>query len=254
MPVTFTSHNIVLDDGVLTRPESKLTISEEPWFKSAKRALEMVFPGNKRKFSIVDLGCLEGGYSVEFARMGFNALGVEVRQSNFDACTFVKQRTNLPNLRFVKDDVLNVGKYGPFNAVFCCGLLYHLDKPRAFIKTVSEITSHIVIIQTHFATAKAANKFGLSDLIQHDGAQGRWYHEYQQGIASDHLDHQLRWASWSNPASFWMTREWILQTLLDAGFDMVFEQFDALGNNIAESMSTGYYATEDRGMFVGIKT
>ena len=26
MPVTFTSHNIVLDDGVLTRPESKLTI------------------------------------------------------------------------------------------------------------------------------------------------------------------------------------------------------------------------------------
>jgi hypothetical protein len=75
MPVTFTSHNIVLDDGVLTRPESKLTISEEPWFKSAKRALEMVFPGNKRKFSIVDLGCLEGGYSVEFARMGFNALG-----------------------------------------------------------------------------------------------------------------------------------------------------------------------------------
>ena len=75
--------------------------------------------------------------------MGFNALGVEVRQSNFDACTFVKQRTNLPNLRFVKDDVLNVGKYGPFNAVFCCGLLYHLDKPRAFIKMVSEITSRI---------------------------------------------------------------------------------------------------------------
>jgi hypothetical protein len=34
---------------------------------------------------LVDLGCLEGGYTVEFGRMNFNALSIEVRESTF-AC------------------------------------------------------------------------------------------------------------------------------------------------------------------------
>ncbi len=39
----------------------------------------------------------------------------------------------------------------------------------------------------------------------------------------------------------------------DAGFDLIFEQFDGLGGNIVESMSTGHYHSDDRGTFVGIK-
>jgi hypothetical protein len=53
----------------------------DPRFVSARRVLETVFPGDKSKFRIADLGCLEGGYTVEFARMGFQALGLEVRDS-----------------------------------------------------------------------------------------------------------------------------------------------------------------------------
>src|SRR6478672_7307615 len=57
---SFTAHNILLDNGVYTRPEANLPMSEEPWLKSAKRALELTLPGAKQEFSIVDLGCLEG--------------------------------------------------------------------------------------------------------------------------------------------------------------------------------------------------
>ena len=42
--------------------------------------------------------------------------------------------------------------------------------------------------------------------------------------------------------------------LRDAGFDLIFEQFDWMGDDIAASMATGYRATEDRGMFVAIET
>jgi hypothetical protein len=42
---------------------------------------------------IADLGCLEGGYAVEFTRMGFSeVVGIEVRKSNFANCMFVKER------------------------------------------------------------------------------------------------------------------------------------------------------------------
>src|SRR6202035_734455 len=101
---SFTAHNIRLDDGTSTKPEIGDTIDQDPWFVSAKRLLSVVFPGPRAGLRLVDLGCLEGGYSVEFARMGFNVLGLEIRESNFAACTYVKQKTHLPNLNFCCDN------------------------------------------------------------------------------------------------------------------------------------------------------
>ena len=129
MGVEFTAHNIRLDDGTLTKPDVGHSMDAYPWFVSARRILETVFPGDKHNLRLADLGCLEGGYAVEFARMGFQVLGIDVREANIAACNYVKSETNLPNLKFVKDDVLNITKYGVFDVVFCCGLLYHLDKP-----------------------------------------------------------------------------------------------------------------------------
>jgi 2-polyprenyl-3-methyl-5-hydroxy-6-metoxy-1,4-benzoquinol methylase len=41
-----------------------------------------------------------------------------------------KYHTDLLNLTFTYDDVHNLGNYGVFDVVFCCGVLYHLDAPR----------------------------------------------------------------------------------------------------------------------------
>jgi len=62
-----------------------------------------------------------------------------------------------------------------------------------------------------------------------------------------------KWSAWSNRGSFWPRRESLLQAIKDAGFHLVFEQFDGLGENIAESMSVGFYQNEHRSTFVGIK-
>jgi SAM-dependent methyltransferase len=126
MSVTFTAHNIRLDSGVETKPELGFLLADHPWCVSAKRILETVFPSDKSRVRVADLGCLEGGYAVEFARMGFQVLGVEVRESNMAACRHVQSGLNLPNLQFVQDNAWNVAKHGPFDAIFCCGLLYQL--------------------------------------------------------------------------------------------------------------------------------
>jgi 2-polyprenyl-3-methyl-5-hydroxy-6-metoxy-1,4-benzoquinol methylase len=147
----FTDHNIRLDDGTFTKPESTLSMVDHPWFKSARGILETVFPGDKSQLRLADVGCLEGGYAVEFARMGFQVLGVDVRELNIAACNYVKSKTDLPHLEFVQDNAFDIAKYGEFDAVFCCGLLYHLDRPKEFLETLSGVTKKLLILQTHFS-------------------------------------------------------------------------------------------------------
>jgi 2-polyprenyl-3-methyl-5-hydroxy-6-metoxy-1,4-benzoquinol methylase len=95
MSVSFTSHNIRLDDGSFTKPDVGYSMDVHPWFLAARRVLDATFPGDKRHLRIADLGCLEGGYTVEFARLGLQALGLDVRQLNIEACRYVQSKVNL---------------------------------------------------------------------------------------------------------------------------------------------------------------
>ncbi len=106
----FTSHNIQLPDGSRTMAE-KWLLNEGHHCKAIMRTLNLVFPPTDRNgLRIVDLGCLEGGYAVEFARAGFDVLGIEARQDNIDKCEYVADKVGLRNLSFVQDDVRNLAK------------------------------------------------------------------------------------------------------------------------------------------------
>jgi 2-polyprenyl-3-methyl-5-hydroxy-6-metoxy-1,4-benzoquinol methylase len=272
----FTAHNIRLDDGTFTKPESERSMAQHPWFISARRVLETVFPGEKSKFRLADVGCLEGGYAVEFARMGFQVLGLEVRESNIAACNYVKSKTNLPQLEFVQDNALNIASYGEFDAVFCCGLLYHLDRPKHFLETLSAVTKKLLIVQTHFSLIDRKDrafglstrarwvmdrlrrnptptKFLLSSPSENEGIGGRWFTEFVTDRSFSERE-TAKWASWDNRRSFWIQREYLLQTIQDVGFDLVMEQYDNLEPTIAESLLGGSYQANLRGTFVGIKT
>ena len=84
--IEFTSHNIRLDNGSFTKPDVRYSMDANQSFVSARRLLDTVFPGDKNHYRLADLGCLEGGFAVEFARMGFQVLGIEVREANIVYC------------------------------------------------------------------------------------------------------------------------------------------------------------------------
>lgn len=253
MTITFSGHNIRLDDGSQTKPDLGYTIDEHPWCRASKRLLDVVFPGPREGLRLADLGCLEGGYAVEFARAGFDVLGVEVREANIAACQWVKQRVNLPRLNFVQDDAWNIAAHGPFDVMFCCGLFYHLDRPRQFLKVLAGATRKLLILQTHFSTDEENPRFNLSPLTETDGLRGRWYSEFASDEAfADRAN--ARWSSWDNTRSFWVRRQNLLEAMHAVGFDLVLEQYDSLGPEIAATMDSGYYRTEERGTFIGIKS
>jgi SAM-dependent methyltransferase len=253
MSVEFTAHNIRLDDGTYTMAEPSGAMDSYHRFVAARRIIETVFPGDKAGLRLVDLGCLEGGYTVEFARMGLQATGIEVREANFRACQYVRDKVDLPNLRFVKDDAWNVARHGPFDIVFCCGLFYHLDRPKAFLDVLSQAASKLLILQTHFAPMAPTDRFPLSPLTEHEGVPGRWCLEYADDEAFARRE-EHRWTSWDNKQSFWIRREFLLDAIRDAGFDVVLEQFDGLYPTIAGNMLDGEYRIDSRGTFIGIKT
>ncbi|BCO47484.1 hypothetical protein MINTM002_31580 [Mycobacterium intracellulare] len=272
----FTAHNIRLDDGTFTKPDSSQSMVDHPWFKSAHGVLETVFPGDKSRIRLADVGCLEGGYAVEFARMGFQVLGIEVRESNIAACNYVKSKVSLPHLTFVQDDAFNIASHGRFDAVFCCGLLYHLDHPKQFLEILSSVTNKLLILQTHFSLISHSDamfrvptrvrwfvdkllkkqeptKFILSAPTENEGLAGRWYTEFHDD-QSFHNRERAKWASWDNRRSFWIQREHLLQAIKDVGFDLVMEQYDNLEPTIAECLLDGSYQANLRGTFIGIKT
>jgi hypothetical protein len=85
----FTAHNIRLDNGTQTFPSAGGTIDQHPVFLSVRRLLQTVYHGCLEGKTIIDVGCLEGGYATEFARLGMTSTGLEVRESNYNNCLFV---------------------------------------------------------------------------------------------------------------------------------------------------------------------
>lgn len=249
----FTAHNIRLDDGTQTYPAAGFTMDENRILHAVRRTMDLVFPDGLAGRSIMDLGCLEGGFATEFARLGMIATGLEVRDSNYANCVRVKAGTDLPNLAFVQDDAMNVARYAPADALFVCGLLYHFDRPKQFLIDAASICRRVIFIETHVAPVRdedASKIYGLSEMTEHEGLRGRWFGEYGD-VTSQQLD-GMKWASWSNDRSFWIQKEHLLQLLKELGFSTVYEQFDCEDDIVAQ-YAEGWRRERARVLLVGIR-
>jgi SAM-dependent methyltransferase len=253
---TFTAHNIRLDDGLQTHPQSP-SMDQYGRFKAAKRALRMIYNDDLAGRSIADIGCLEGGYTTEFARLGMEATGIEVRESNYRNCMFVKSRTSLPNLHFLQRDAAEIGQCGEYDGLFVCGLLYHLDKPRKFLEDAAKVCRKFIIVDTHVAPRwrePAIDYFQLSETCTNEGLRGRWFREFDPSKSTqEQRDAGMRWSAWANPDSFWLEKTALLQTLNACGFDMVFEQYDC-EDEIDIQYTQGDRYMQSRVFLVGVKT
>jgi SAM-dependent methyltransferase len=246
----FTAHNIELPSGEQTMPDQPL-IREWGLCRSALKALRFALPieDDANPPTVVDLGCLEGGYALEFALAGYAALGIEARASNVERCEFVAKAFALPNLRFACDDARNVASYGEFDAVFCAGLLYHLDSPAAFLSELAKATKRVLLLETHYATYEDNwDQFQLSKLTTHEGRLGRWYKEWESDATPEEIE-AFSWSSVGNPSSFWLEKRNLLQAMLEAGFPIVCEQYDFL-DDIVEN---DFRDRMRRSLFLGLK-
>ncbi|MBO9565907.1 MAG: methyltransferase domain-containing protein [Niastella sp.] len=272
----FTAHNILLNNGKKTLGDDHILFSDSAVWTSIKSTIDLFLPGSREernKLRSVDLGCLEGAYTAELAKLGFDSLGIEAREDNIAKCNYVKENLNLPNLHFAQDDVRNVANYGKFDVTLCYGLLYHLNDPVDFLKRIGDNTNKLLLLNTHFAPERDIryrlgflNKYvigpiqkrthfleyqknyRLSALTKNEGFRGRWFKEWSPNQDRAKIEKSL-WASYNNNRSFWLCKKDLTQALHDAGFNHVFEQFNYTGDIFPDNYTQHY----NRTMFVALK-
>jgi 2-polyprenyl-3-methyl-5-hydroxy-6-metoxy-1,4-benzoquinol methylase len=135
----WTAHCIHLGSQIYTFEESQMDSRLRRFLQIASditgEPLEML--------RVLDLACLEGHYSIEFALHGANVLAIEGREGNLAKARFVKEALSLNNLELALDDVrkLDQDRHGVFDVVLCLGILYHLDTPGVmdFVEKISTV-------------------------------------------------------------------------------------------------------------------
>ncbi len=174
-------------------------------FYGDPRVLQM-FKSFSNVKTILELGSLEGGQSFELARQRGveKVVGVEGRQYNIDKANFVKKVLEVKNVEFVLGNLEDgLSQYGQFDAVFCCGLLYHLPRPWVLLDAFRAAAPRLVL-STHYSLESGVKEVN-------EGFPGHWYGEYGHGDPLSGL----------SPQSYWITLASMTARLKQAGFENV---------------------------------
>lgn len=236
----WTAHNVRLPDGSLTlSPGERVGAG---W--KVQRAVQAIGDLVGRPWEdlrILDLGCLEGQFAVEFALRGARVTAVEGRRANLAKAEFCRDAFGLERLELRCDDVRNLSAaaYGTFDVVLCSGILYHLDAPDAFefLARVAEVCTRLALVDTHVSLRRLATAEWRGRTYH-----GRWYVEFPPG-APPEVKLRANWAALDNDRSFWLTLPSLVNLLTDVGFTSV--------HQVLSQARTGDYA--DRVALAAIK-
>ena len=124
--------------------------------------------------TILELGSLEGAQSFILAQHPGveRILALEGREVNLRKARFLQNLLGIHNVEFLQANLehAELTGFGKFDAVFCCGLLYHLPEPWQLLERLPEVAP-AVFIWTQYAADHEAHDIadGLRGKIHIEG-------------------------------------------------------------------------------------
>lgn len=221
----WTAHPIHLGGGVYTyeadRPDfAKQAEGVAQEVRAFLQAVADVVRRPLETLRVLDLGCLEGLYGLEFALHGAEVVFIEGREANLAKARFAGEVLGLERVTYLRDDVRNLSAsaHGQFDVVLCLGILYHLNFPDMIhlLERVAEVCRDVAIFRTQIAIRPDVT-------LTHDGREyhGWTYREHQPGATAEQKE-RAAWASLDNDESFWMSRPTLYNELARVGFTSVY--------------------------------
>lgn len=212
-------HNIHLGHGVYTIGSG--ISGQEVRLPSVLQVASDLLPGPNEDLRVLDVGCHEGLFAVEFALRGASVVAVEGRRQHVEKVRFVRDVLALDNLGVQQADVrkLRSEELGRFDLVLCLGVLYHLDAPEGFefAKTMGRLCGGLAIVDTHFSGARRRR-------YDFDGAELWGSHVREHDPSSDQSERDLaHGSSLGATESFWLTRPSLFNLLRRCGFSSIYE-------------------------------
>lgn len=160
------------------------------WFDAPNDArlglFRRCFPEARR---ILELGSLEGGHTIGLARLpGIESvLGVEGRGANLERARLAKELYEIPKIEFLQANLeqTRLADFGHFDAIYCCGLLYHLPEPWKLVEQFAAVAPGL-FLWTHCCSET------LADSCE-QGYKGRRQVEGGSDEALSGLSHDSFW-------------------------------------------------------------
>jgi hypothetical protein len=157
--------------------------------------------------TILELGSLEGAHSFILAEMADvdRIVALEGREANLRKARFVQQLLKIRNVKFEQANLedADLTPFGRFDAVFCCGLLYHLPEPWRLLERLPAVAP-LLFIWTQYAADHEAREIGR-------GLRGKTHIE---GGTDEPL-------SGLSPTATWLTLESLRDLLHACGYKRV---------------------------------
>jgi hypothetical protein len=162
---------------------------------------------------VLEIGPLEGHHSVILEKMGVREnIAIESRADNLRKCQRIKEKYQLDHTQFLQydlerlyrgDDMPRFG--GPFDLVFCLGVLYHLPDPGRGLEWMRSQSSTL-FLGTHYAKGNPMQ--GIAYSYRGKSYRGR---EVAEGGIADPI-------SGMSPTSLLLYEDDLLRLIHDAGY------------------------------------
>ena len=154
--------------------------------------------------TILELGSLEGAQSFILAEHPGveRVVALEGREANLRKARFVEALLQIRNVEFIQANLetADLSAFGKFDAIFCCGLLYHLPEPWKLLAQLPAVAP-LLFIWTQYCTENEARDVG-------NGLRGKTHIE---GGADEPL-------SGMSPTAIWLTLESLREVLQKSGY------------------------------------
>jgi SAM-dependent methyltransferase len=234
----WTAHNIRLQDDVYTIGPGVVGGSE----LRLRQITQLVSDTAQTpigQLRILDLGALEGLFSLELARLGASVVAIEGREANLEKIRFAREVLELDRLELRLEDVrtLHRERHGEFDVVLCLGLLYHLDAPDVFLllERMRDVCRRVTVVETRVHRYPTARR-------EYEGRSYWGVVGVEPPAGAPPLSSTTLWSSIGNPKSFELTRASLCNALADVGY-----------SSVVECHMPPYLTDEPRGTFVAFR-
>jgi SAM-dependent methyltransferase len=157
--------------------------------------------------TILELGSLEGAHTFIMAQHPGvkRVVALEGREANLRKARLVQELLGIRNVEFLQANLedADLASLGKFDAVFCCGLLYHLPQPRTLLERLPTVAP-VLFIWTQYASDHEARDLpgGLRGKIHVEGGPD----EPLSGLS---------------PTATWLTLDSLRELLTAAGYTRI---------------------------------
>lgn len=171
-----------------------------------------------RGYRVLELGPLEGHHSILLEKMGVREnIAIEARAENLRRCNRIKEKYGLKHTTFVQQDLERLCSglekpqfQGPFDLVFCLGVLYHLADPAKALAWFRS-QANALFLGTHYLKP---NPHSDSDLTYQSNGKSYRVREHREGGLTDPI-------SGMSPVSVMLYEEDLLTLLREVGYSRV---------------------------------